>query len=188
MNQIIKKDIMVTYVSMLRGINVGGQRKIMMGDLKDLYQSLDFKDVNTHIQSGNVVFQFEGSNPLELAKIIESEIKKVFGFELIVFIRVKNEFKKIIENNPFKKEDINKLHVTFLSEFPSEIPFIEIEKIKDNSEKFSIHAKEIYLFCPNGYGRTKLSNNFFEKKLKVSATTRNWKTVNRLFEIAKYHQ
>jgi uncharacterized protein (DUF1697 family) len=176
---------MATYVSMLRGINVGGRKRIEMVDLKELYESLDLQKVKTYIQSGNVVFQFKGSTSLELTKIIESEIKEVFGIDLIVFIRAKNEFEKIIQNNPLKNEDINKLYITFLSEYPSEIPFIEIEKIKDNSEKFSINTKEIYLFCPNGYGRTKLSNNFFEKKLKVFATTRNWKTVNKLFDLAK---
>jgi uncharacterized protein (DUF1697 family) len=177
---------MATYVSMLRGINVGGQRKIMMGDLKDLYQFLDFKDVKTYIQSGNVVFQYIELSPLELASQIEKKIKEVYDFEVAVIIRTKDELQKIIENNPFKNEDVNKLYITFLSETPSTWPITGIEKKKHGSEKFVVSEKEIYLFIPGGYGRTKLSNDFFEKKLNLSTTTRNWKTVNKLFEIAKY--
>jgi uncharacterized protein (DUF1697 family) len=175
---------MKTYISILRGINVGGRKKIKMADLKELYESLNLEDVKTYIQSGNVVFQHIELSPLELANQIEKRIKEVYDFEVAVIIRTKEELLKIIENNPFKNEDINKLYVTFLSESPIKKPIKEIDKIKEESEMFSICDKEIYLFIPNGYGRTKLSNDFFEKKLNLSATTRNWKTVNKLFEIA----
>lgn len=175
---------MATYVSMLRGINVGGQKKIKMKDLKELYESLNFKDVKTYIQSGNVVFRYPDSPVLELTEKIENEIKKVFDFHVPVFIRTKDELQDAVKNNPFKELDVDKLHVTFLSDIPTEKPVKEIDKIKDKSEKFSIILKEIYLFLPHGYGRTKLSNEFFEKNLKVSATTRNWKTLNKLLDIA----
>jgi uncharacterized protein (DUF1697 family) len=176
---------MKTYISMLRGINVGGKKKIKMEDLKELYRSIDLKVVKTYIQSGNVVFQYQDGHTSEIAQKIQKEIMKVFNFDVPVFIRTENELKKIINNNPFKKEDKSKLYVTFLNEVPIEKPIEEINQIKDKSEMFYIFDKEIYLFCPNGYARTKLSNDFFEKKLKVSATTRNWKTVNKLLDIAK---
>ena len=96
----------------------------------------------------------------------------------------KDELQEIIENNPYQNEDINQLHVTFLSDIPTQKPVKEIDHTKDESERFSISCKEIYLFLPHGYGRTRLSNDFFEKKLNVSATTRNWKTVNKLLDIA----
>jgi uncharacterized protein (DUF1697 family) len=181
---------MTTYISMLRGINVGRHKKVKMKDLKDLYQSLNLNDVKTYIQSGNVVFQSPDSTPSKLKEEIENKIKEVFGFDVPVFIRSKEEFQKIIEDNPFKKEDIKHLHVTFLSDPLTEKPvkeklIQEINKIKDKSEDLSISDDEIYLYLPNGYGRTKLSNDFFEKKLKVSATTRNWRTVNKLLDIAK---
>ena len=175
---------MTIYISMLRGINVGKQKKIKMKDLKDLYESLNFENVKTYIQSGNVVFKFEDVPASKLSAIIEKKINEVYGSNVLVFIRTKNEFLKIIDDNPFQKEDPNKLHVTFLSASPAEKPVKEIDLIKDESEKFSIRAKEIYLFLTNGYGRTKLSNGFFEKKLKVSATTRNWRTVNKLYDIS----
>jgi uncharacterized protein (DUF1697 family) len=155
-----------------------------MTDLKELYESLDFQNVKSYIQSGNVLFQYKDYPPSELREKIENKIKEGFGLDVSVIIRTKDEFQKIIENNPFKNDDTNKLYVTFLSETPLKKPIKEIEMKKDVSEKFSIFGKEIYLFIPGGYGRTKLSNDFFEKKLKLSATTRNWKTINRLLEIA----
>ena len=174
---------MKSYISILRGINVGGRKRIKMAELKELYKSLDFQNVKTYIQSGNVVFRYKEMSPLEIVKI-ENKIKEVFGFDVAVFIRTKDELQKIIENNPFKNEDVNKLYVTFLSGIPLKKPIREIEDMKDASEKFVILDKEVYLFISGGYGKTKLSNDFFEKKLKLSATTRSLKTVNKLFEIA----
>ena len=103
---------------------------------------------------------------------------------MTAFIRTSNELKKIVDNTPFAGKDEDWLHVIFLSEKPAQVPIEEINKVKDKAEKFSVVDKEIYLFCPNGYGRTKLSNAFFERKLRVNATTRNWKTVNALLSIA----
>jgi len=179
---------MKKYISMLRGINVSGQKKIRMEELKTLYNSLNFKNIKTYIQSGNVIFESPDSDISELANKIENKIKQTFGFSVTVIIRTKNEFHNLIVSNPFygeRKEDIKKLHVTFLSATPSASSLREIDKFKDKSDQMVIVGKEIYLFCPNGYGRTKLTNSFFEKKLNVSATTRNWKTVNKLYDFVK---
>lgn len=173
------------YISLLRGINVSGQKKIKMDVLKVLYESLDLKEVRTFIQSGNVIFLSSESGSAKLAARVEKKIKQAFNFEVVVFIRTEQEFEKLIAKNPLAKLDENKLHVTFLSDFPPNIPTEEIEKVKGKSERFSISGREIYLFCSDGYGRTKLSNNFFERKLKMPATTRNWKTVKALCEMAR---
>lgn len=171
---------------MLRGINVGGHKKIKMEELKKLYETLGFSDVQTYIQSGNVVFKTSDTNIPKLIGKIEKKIKSVFHFDVPVLIRTKNSFRKLIKNTPFVKKDFNNLHVTFLSDSPSHLPIDEIKKqIKDESAEFFISDKEIYVFCPNGYGRTKLNNNFFEKKLGVTVTTRNWKTVNKLLEMTR---
>lgn len=175
---------MSNYISMLRGVNVGGH-KLIMGELKELYESLNLTHVKTYIQSGNVLFESSETSTLNLSQKIEAEIEKVFGFHIRVFILTRDELKMVIESNPFTDDDPKKLHVTFLSDFPVEIPMQEIEKVKSKSEKFSIHQKEVYLYLPQGYGRTKLTNNFFESKLKVRATTRNWSTVNKLYELSK---
>lgn len=175
---------MNTYISMLRGINVAGQKKVSMEELKTLCESLGFKSVKTYIQSGNVIFQYPDTNTTKLEGKIEAKIKQHFKFDVSVLIRTRKEFQKVIESNPFHNKDLTKVHVTFVSDTPTRILSDEINKVKDRSEGFSIEGKQIYLFCPNGYGKSKLSNAFFERKSQVTATTRNWKTVLSLNNIA----
>ncbi len=175
---------MKTYISMLRGINVSGQKMIKMDALKMMYDGLGFKNSRTFIQSGNVVFESSNVKPSALEEKIQKEIAKTFGFEVPVIIRLKDEMQIAIKKNPFLKKDIDHLYVTFLSAEPSSIPLDELNKVGTEKEEFIISGKEIYLFYPNGYGRTKLTNAVFERKLRVTATTRNWKTVNSLVEIA----
>ena len=124
---------------------------------------------------------------LELAKKIENAIFKKYNFEVPVIIRSLEALEKIVTQNPFlKNKDFNteKLHVTFLSETPLPANVKNIKITDYSPDKFIVIESEVFLHCPESYGETKLSNNFFEKKLKVSATTRNWKTVNKLLEIA----
>ena len=175
---------MTAYVSMLRGVNVGGSKKIKMSDLAALYESLGFKDAKTYIQSGNVVFSSPEPSQSVLSKKIEKALKESFGFDVAVVVRTGAELEKALENDPFKDRDPGKLHITFLSDSPAEKPFDVIDSAKDSSEEYLISGREAYLFLPNGYGRTKLSNNFFEKKLNLSATTRNWRTVKVLAGMA----
>jgi uncharacterized protein (DUF1697 family) len=179
---------MQTFISILRGINVSGQKKILMTDLKTLYENLKFKEIKTYIQSGNVIFKSnEKLSDISLAKKIEDEIFKKYAFRVPVIIRSIDEMQNILSKNPFLKEkntDVKKLHVTFLSESPDKKNVESIENIDFSPDQFFIRGKEIFLSVPNSYGETKISNNFFEKKLKVKATTRNWNTVNKLVEMA----
>lgn len=180
--------VMRKYVSLLRGINVSGQKKIKMEELRALYESLNLKKIKTYVQSGNVIFECPDSNISELTSKIERKIKQTFYYSVTVIIRTKNEFKHLIDNNPFygeRKEDITKLHVTFLADTPSDSSLGVINELEDKSAQLAIAGKEIYLFCPNGYARTKLTNSYFEEILNVSATTRNWKTVNKLYDLVK---
>jgi uncharacterized protein (DUF1697 family) len=179
---------MQTYISFLRGINMGGNKKVSIQDLKKIYESLGFNEVKTFGLSGNVIFKSKEEKPSTLAGKIERKLKEVLGFEIVVLIRTKEELEKIIKANPFSKlskEELSKVAVAFLSEIPSKDNLGEIDKIKDISEKFIIANREIYLFFPNGYGRTKLTNNFFEKKLKVRATTRTLRVTNKLMNLAE---
>ncbi len=179
---------MQTYISILRGINVSGQKLLKMDALKAMYENLKFKNVKTYIQSGNVIFQFSEKNNQELEKLIEKTILKTFAFEVPIMVKGINEIENVLNHNPFvnkRKEDITKLHVTFLSEEPEQTLINKLKEGQYNSDEFIIVGKTVYLFCPNGYGNTKLNTNFFENKLKVKATTRNWKTTNELFNIAK---
>ena len=177
---------MTQYISMLRGINVGGHKKIKMAELRRLYESLGFTHVKTYIQSGNVIFSCTDSDRSELVNKIETHIQQTLGFSVPVILRTKSEFEHVIENNPFNepaKEDSTKLAVIFLSATPSSSSVKLIDKLEDESGKWRISGKEIYLFYPFGYGKTKMTNNFFEKHLNLTATARNWRTVNKLYEL-----
>jgi len=179
---------METFISILRGINVSGQKKILMADLKALYQSLNFEDVSTYIQSGNVVFKApENSNGKELARKIEAAISGKYNFHVPIIIRTAAEMENILAVNPFLKDasiDPEKLHVTFLEEIPDQKNLESIKDFHSPPDQFVVISREVFLHCPDKYGETKLSNKFFENKLKVAATTRNWKTVNKLSEMA----
>ena len=174
----------MTFISLLRGINVSGQKKILMADLKALYESLGFGNVKTYIQSGNVIFETDSDSGDALAKKIENKIKEVYQFEVPVLNLTQNEISKALNENPFLQEsDIvqERLYVSFLSELPHSVHVEKIDASLYLPDRFIVKDKFIFLsISPNGYGNTKLSNNFFESKLKVKATTRNWKTIQQL--------
>ena len=172
---------------MLRGINVSGQKKMRMAELQGLYETLGLVNIETYVQSGNVVFDCPEPDASKLREIIEAQIEGSFGYQVSVFIRDVEDFRRIIDSNPFlrqKKEDPDKLHVTFLYEAPSPAALDTLKAPEGETDEFNRGEKEIILFSPNGYGRTKLSNSFFERKLGVPATTRNWRTVNALYDMA----
>lgn len=175
-----------TYISMLRGINVGGHRKVKMDDLKILYENLQLKNVTTYIQSGNVVFQSNIQSCKALADLISKQIYQQFQLDVPVIVKNIEEFNDVYENNPFvtQNRDAEKLYIIFLSENINESVVEEINKYAGD-DSFIIYKSAIYLFYTNGYGKTKLTNTFFEKKLKIIATTRGWTTVSKLREIAK---
>jgi len=179
---------MPTYISMLRGINVSGQKQIRMPDLKALYEGLSFYNAITYIQSGNVIFDHVPGTPVrELSGKIEDAIINKFGFHVPVILRTVDEMKAIIKANPYIN-DVEKFpekhYITFLEERPEMTVLEKINPYEFLPDKFIIIEREIYLNCAAGYGTTKLSNTFFENKLKVRATTRNWNTVNKLMELA----
>ena len=175
---------MPTFISILRGINVSGQKSIKMIDLRVLYEGLGFTQVQTYIQSGNVVFEAEELDRQKVISAIQIAISKKYGFDVPIQLRSKEEMKRIIDNLPFPGErQLNRLFVTFLAEIPAHIPMDEIEKLKAADDEIAFKNREIYLYVPAGYGKSKLNNNSLERKLKVEATTRNWKTVNKLYEM-----
>jgi uncharacterized protein (DUF1697 family) len=180
---------MKTYIAFLRGINVGGHRKILMADLKKLLITIGFENVTTYIQSGNVVFSAnEISSFQECEMKIEKQILEHFGFDVPVIIRSKEEIQNLLFSNPFLQDSTNnpeRFFVTFLSDFPSVEQISLIEKFDFSPDKFKIGGKDIFLYCPGNYSDTKLSNKFFESKLEKKATSRNWKTVLKMLEIAE---
>jgi uncharacterized protein (DUF1697 family) len=178
---------MSTIISILRGINVSGKNKIPMVELKAMYEDLKYKNVITYIQSGNVMFSANESDSKTLSKKIEQGILKKFGFNVPVITRTIDQVQATIKKNPFLKDkniELEKLHVTFLEDNPAADNLKKALEYNYEPDKFTIVGKEVYLHCPNGYGNTKLTNTFFENKLKVRATTRNWRTTNELLRIA----
>lgn len=175
---------MHTYISLLRGVNVGGHKKILMSDLIKSYEDLRLKNVVTYIQSGNVVFSTdEKIAPRELSQKIEHKIAECFGFDVPVIVRTCEQLQQIIQKNPFLKNKMvnpEKCYVTFLSEQPMKEHVSQISKLDFMPDEFLVADHDIYLYIPDRYSDTKLSNDFFEKKLKVRATSRNWKTINTL--------
>lgn len=171
------------FVSLLRGINVGGNRKIRMDDLKALYESLGFKDVIPYIQSGNVVFHSDEADVARLRRYIEDGIEKQFGFHVEVIIRTSAELREIIETNPFRNQESKEskwVVVLFLAARPDDSAQEDLLKSYVGPEEIFITGKELYIYYTNGIGRSKLSLSLIEKKLKTVGTARNWNTVLQL--------
>ena len=175
---------MIVLVSMLRGVNVGGCNRLKMAELVRVYASLGFKDIQAYLQSGNLVFSCDSADTAGVAKQIEKAIKNRFGLDTTVCIRTPDKLRRLVATNPFAGKDRTKLHVTFLQTKPAKVSRDILNAAAGQGEAFSIKGQDVFLFLPNGSGRTKLSNNFLEKILGVSATTRNWNTVTALLDLA----
>lgn len=179
---------MQTYIALLRGINVSGQKKIKMVDLRQLLAQIGFKDVVTYIQSGNIVLKTEERNPRALEKTIASEIHESYGFDVPVLVKSKEEIQDIIEKNPFdNSEDLetNRIYFVLLKEVPKKDLTEALVNETFTNEKFIITGNCVYLCCAKGYGNAKCDNNFFERRLKVPATTRNYRTMTKLLEMSE---
>ena len=180
---------MKTYIAFLRGINVSGKNLIKMVELKQLFIDCGFTKVTTYIQSGNVIFNVSETTTSKIEQTVIDAIRKKFDYEVKVLVISKNELERIFKSNPFIKNnaeiDISKLCVTMLSQKTDVKDLTPINELTVNSnDEFILDDKKIYLNCPSGYGKTKLTNNLFERKLKVAATTRNWKTITKLVELS----
>jgi uncharacterized protein (DUF1697 family) len=174
---------MPIYISMLRGINVGGHKLVKMDRLRTSFEALGFSQVRTYIQSGNVVYKSGSTSGAQLSKKIEARILADFGFPVRVITRTQAEFRKVVAQNPFASDraiDQTKLHVTFLSDAPGAAGLKKLAKLTVAPEQTCCVGKEVYLYLPNGVGESRLMKSPWEKELLVGTTTRNWKTVNTL--------
>jgi uncharacterized protein (DUF1697 family) len=183
---------MQTLIAFLRGINMTGHNSVKMIDLSHLFAGLGFTDAETYIQSGNVIFSSTGKESVqEISLRIEKAILERFNYIIPVLIRTVQELKDIVYSDPFVNEenfDPAKLAVIFLQE---KCKISQIQKVKDIDyppDKFKISGREIFIHCPNGFGRTKLYTNFFEKKMGVTGTARNWKTVTAILNVVDKKQ
>ena len=174
---------MPQYIAFLRAINVGG-RMVKMDDLKKILAMPGIKNVRTYIHSGNAIFDSAETDKEALVKKIEIKLQKSLGFEVKTLLRTIPDIETIIKKNPFKKhvEDMA-LHVSFLSEKADKTLADGLLALQTEFEQFHFIDTEVYILVrKGGYGETKFSNTFLEKKLKLSATTRNWATVNKMLE------
>lgn len=178
---------MKTYIAILRGINVSGKNKIRMKDLAAMLNKLGLQNIRTYIQSGNILFEHEEKPERHFEALINSAIRDEYGYGIPVIVMSREYLRKVVDDNPFlKREDVdpNTLHVTFLSEYPEKAGTYLPLEVKYPPDEMLPGDKAFYILCPKGYGRTKFNNDFFEKRTKVAATTRNWKTCNKLLDLA----
>jgi uncharacterized protein (DUF1697 family) len=166
-----------------------GHNSVKMTELASLYSDLGFIEPETFIQSGNVIFSTNREIPVpEIARAIETAILNTFNFIVPVMIRTVQEMRDLFLSNPFLEEpdfDPAKMAVIFLHETPSDSQIMKVADVNYPPDKFRIIGNEIYTFCPDGFGRTKIYTNFFENKMKVTGTARNWKTVTTLLTLAE---
>ncbi|HYF94633.1 MAG TPA: DUF1697 domain-containing protein [Symbiobacteriaceae bacterium] len=180
------------YVALLRGINVSGQKLIKMAELKRMFEDMGFTRVQTYIQSGNVIFAAApAEDPGALRRRIEERIEAVFGWAVPVVLRTPAEFAQIIESSPYRAEELppgESLYVALLAEAPAQEGIDRLMAWPCNGDEFRLMGREIYIIYRQGAGRSKLTTNLFEQKLKVAATARNWQTISKLAALATVAQ
>lgn len=179
---------MTTYVAFLRGINVGRERRVKMAHLTALMESLGYASVVTYLQSGNFVFQAEDQTTEKVRRDLSKAIKERFDFEVEVLVLTGDELLSVLEANPLTSQeelDFDKLHATILSgpQRSDNKPALLGESCPP--EQVAFGERVVYLYCPEGYRKTRLTNSFIEKKLGLPATTRNWRTVTALAELVR---
>ncbi|PFV83712.1 cytoplasmic protein [Bacillus sp. AFS059628] len=176
---------MTIYIALLRGINVGGHKIIKMADLKQMFESIELKQVKTYIQSGNIVFESEKDIDF-LNKQIQSEIKNVFGFDVPVMLRTHVEFINMIKRCPYEVDSLlegESIHVAFLANELSEKEKDQLLMQKNETEDCYIDENVVYVFFKNSIRNSKLMNQF--QRLHTPATVRNWRTVSKLKKIVE---
>lgn len=179
---------MPTYISMLRGINLAGHKRVEMARLRGMFEGMGFAQVRTYINSGNVVFKTGKSAPAALSKKIEERMLAEFGFSASVITRTAAELGRAIEGNPFVKEsrsDPSNVFIGFLEQAPKVDAVEKLQARAAKAEQAHCCGREIYVYYVEGMGRAKLlTHGVLEKVLEVKATMRNWNTVSKLSEMA----
>lgn len=175
---------MKQYIVLLRGINVGGQKKVPMADLRQILTEANFEEVRTYIQSGNVILKTNLNDSKSVSAKVAHVIKNHFRFEVEVLSKTREELEEIFNNCPFPQEQKEKSYFMMLFEAPNKELVLDVSKISFPNEAFIIKSECIYMYSGIGYGKSKLNNNFFERKLKISATARNYNTMQKLLSLS----
>jgi uncharacterized protein (DUF1697 family) len=173
---------MTTYIALLRGINVGGSRKIHMADLRDIFAEAGCADVISYIQSGNVVFTHPLQAQFDLAAELEHRIEAATGFDVPVILRTDLEWAGVVDANPYPGVEPTTLHVVFLAESPAPEAVASFDVARFAPEEFAVVGREVYLRLPDGIGRAKLPPAL--PLIRGVGTARNWRTVLKLAELS----
>ncbi len=179
---------MATFVSLFKAINVGGNRLVKMTVLKEMHESLGLKSVSHYLQTGNVVFESDNAEPTQLAATIATQFEKTFGFRSEVMVRTPAELKEIFDNNPFynqPEKETKWVAVIFLTGYPDLQTQQALHNNYKGPEELFLIGQELYVYYPDGVGRSKLTTSVIEKNLKVAGTGRNWNTVMKLLEMVQ---
>jgi len=172
------------YVALMRGINVGGKNMLPMKDLVVLFEKAGCTDVRHYIQSGNVIFRAPAALGRKIPEVIQKDIERGFGLKVPIVLRTAEEWATVARSNPFLTAGANaeNLHVMFLADEPGAAG-AALDPNRSPPDTFVLQGREIYLSLPNGAARTKLTNAWFDSKLKTTSTSRNWRTVLTLLEM-----
>ena len=175
----------MTYVALLRGINVGGKNKVPMKALIPLFVDSGCDNVRAYIQSGNVIFTANSAVSAKIPSLVPGAIQKCFGCEVPVILRNAEQLAKVLRANPFLKRGAaeSELHVLFLADAADPARIRNLDPDRSPPDQFEVRGQEIYLRLPNGAGRSKLTNQYFDSKLATVTTGRNWRTVNKILEL-----
>ena len=171
------------YIALLRGINVGGKNTIRMADLTTMFADAGFSNIITYIQSGNIVFESQPETETRLSEIIGGRISSRFGLTVPVLVRSLERLQHIADQLPFQASDgfdHKHLYITLLAGMPEPATLNRLNAEDFHPDRFHIVEDAVYLYCPSGYGKTRLNNTFWEKKTGLTATTRNLQTIQKL--------
>lgn len=173
------------YIALLRAINVGGTKKLLMAELRAMFEAAGCTDVRTYIQSGNVVFRAEEALAQRIPELIEAEIAVGKGFQVPVVTRSAAEWSDVVAGNPFLAAgaDPAHLHVGFLADAPTAARIAELDPDRSPQDAFEVRGREVYLHFPNGTARSKLTVDYFDRTLGTTITIRNWRTVGKLLDM-----
>jgi len=175
---------MNTYIALLKGINVGGHKKVPMAELRELLTKYGFQNVQTYIQSGNVILQSSEKSLQKNEETIKKSILDYFGFDVSVLVKTRKDLKRIFNDSPFFEDKKKASYFMMLHDTPSEeLVRIASEKVYEG-EEYKINKDCIYYFSAKGFGQSKFNANFFERKLKTFATARNYNTMVKLLSLS----
>jgi len=173
------------YAALLRGINVGGRNKLPMKELVGIFEKEGCDEVRTYIQSGNVVFRAPAGTIDAVAAAVRDGIARRFGFDVPIILRSASDLARVAAANPFLVDAPNPkhLHVGFLADAPRPDAIAALDAARSDVDRFAVVGSEVYLHVPGGMGRTKLTTDWFDRRLETAMTVRNWRTVNTLVEM-----